>query len=695
MVKDSYSARKKTMPHWKSNLLIEIYFIFQISIFMFLATSLFSYSRLDPSWTHTVHTDHIENWSGRVGAWTADIVLMLFGFSAYWLIIPLCRLIVVNYNHIASYQFIQGGYKKSKNQKQIDWLSEWLPFVLILLASDGIESMRMWSLKADLPLAPGGIVGNVIARSILHTFGFSSGTIVLLIALLIGLSLYFRFSWLCIADYTGGAILFTINFIKQYIKAKYADFLYKDSSLHCTGNIKEECNVQTDDRNQVEIIEQINDPVKSNYDEKERSVPILTHLPKYSSLFPAISLLDPAPEQQESISISTLEFTSRLIEKKLNDFGVNVRVVAVYPGPVITRFEIDPATGIKGSQITGLAKDLARSLSRASIRVVETIPGKNHMALELPNQSRQPVRLSEIISSDVYQNSSSSLTLTLGKDISGYPVVTDLAKAPHILVAGTTGSGKSVGINAMILSLLYKASPEQIRLILIDPKMLELSVYEGIPHLLTPVVTDMKLAANTLNWCIEEIERRYKLMSAVGVRNITSFNEKIHDAEVTGKKISYPFSLIPETVESLPTQPFIVVIIDELADLIMVVGRKIEDKITRIAQKARAAGIHLIIATQRPSVDVITGLIKANIPTRIAFQVSSKIDSRTILDQIGAECLLGMGDMLFLPPGTGYPQRLHGAFVGDEEVHRVVDKLKKNSEPKYIEELIECSTQKL
>ncbi|OOA79498.1 cell division protein FtsK, partial [Burkholderia cenocepacia] len=416
-----------------------------------------------------------------------------------------------------------------------------------------------------------------------------------------------------------------------------------------------------------------------------------TDLPGDSTL-PPVSLLDPAPKTQEAISADTLEFTSRLIEKKLKDFGVEASVVAAYPGPVVTRYEIEPATGVKGSQIVNLAKDLARSLSLVSIRVVETIPGKNYMALELPNQRRQTVHLSEIIGSEVYAAASSALTLSLGKDIGGKPVCADLAKMPHLLVAGTTGSGKSVGINAMILSLLYKATAEQVRLILIDPKMLEMSVYEGIPHLLCPVVTDMRQAGHALNWTVAEMERRYKLMSKLGVRNLAGYNNKIDDAAKREEKIPNPFSLTPEDPEPLGRLPNIVVVIDELADLMMVVGKKVEELIARIAQKARAAGIHLILATQRPSVDVITGLIKANVPTRIAFQVSSKIDSRTILDQMGAESLLGMGDMLYLPPGTGLPVRVHGAFVADDEVHRVVEKLKEQGEPNYVEGLLEGGT---
>ncbi|MDS0796998.1 FtsK/SpoIIIE domain-containing protein, partial [Burkholderia pseudomultivorans] len=404
---------------------------------------------------------------------------------------------------------------------------------------------------------------------------------------------------------------------------------------------------------------------------------------------PTLDLLEPASDDIETISDEHLAQTGQVIEQRLQEFKVPVTVVGASAGPVITRFEIEPALGVRGSQIVGLMKDLSRGLGLTSIRVVETIPGKTCMGLELPNAKRQMIRLSEILESRQYQHSASQLTIAMGKDITGHPVVTDLAKAPHMLVAGTTGSGKSVAINAMILSLLYKATPDDVRLIMIDPKMLELSVYEGIPHLLAPVVTDMKLAANALNWCVGEMEKRYRLMSAVGVRNLAGFNQKIRDAEAKEKKIGNPFSLTPDDPEPLSTLPLIVVVIDELADLMMVAGKKIEELIARLAQKARAAGIHLILATQRPSVDVITGLIKANIPTRVAFQVSSKIDSRTILDQMGAESLLGQGDMLFLPPGTGYPQRVHGAFVADEEVHRIVEYLKQFGEPQYEEGILD------
>ena len=427
--------------------------------------------------------------------------------------------------------------------------------------------------------------------------------------------------------------------------------------------------------------------VKSERVEKEKQATLFDELP--DSALPPLALLDSPAKVQETVSIETLEFTSRLIEKKLSDFGVEVKVVAAYPGPVITRYEIEPATGVKGSQIVGLARDLARSLSITSIRVVETIPGKNYMGLELPNPKRQIVRLTEILSSQLYHDSTSALTIALGKDIAGYPVVADLAKMPHLLIAGTTGSGKSVGINATLLSLLYKSDPKLVRLILIDPKMLEMSVYEGIPHLLAPVVTDMRQAAHALNWAVNEMERRYRLMSKLGVRNLAGYNAKIDEATRQEKHVPNPFSLTPDSPEPLDKLPTIVIIIDELADLMMVVGKKVEELIARIAQKARAAGLHLILATQRPSVDVITGLIKANIPTRIAFQVSSKIDSRTILDQMGAEALLGMGDMLYMPSGSGFPVRVHGAFVSDEEVHRVVAYLKAQGEPDYIDGILE------
>ncbi|CAJ7778327.1 DNA translocase FtsK [Burkholderia pseudomallei] len=685
MAKAPYTAQAQALPHRMSRLLTEIRWILQVALLAFLLMALLSYSRRDPSWTHAAQVDHIANWAGRVGAWTADIMLLLFGLSAYWLIVLLGRRVAANYRRITRHDALPG-----EPEKPAGWLAEGFAFVLVLLASDGIEALRMWSLKVQLPRAPGGVVGETVARGVAHALGFTGGTLALLIALAIGLSLYFRFSWLSVAERVGDAIINAFTLAKLRREAERDRKLGEAAAVKREGKVEEE-RVRIEEHEPVTIVPPVVTPAKSERAEKERQQPLFTDLPGDSTL-PAIALLDPAPTSQETISADTLEFTSRLIEKKLKDFGVEVSVVAAYPGPVVTRYEIEPATGVKGSQIVNLSKDLARSLSLVSIRVVETIPGKNFMALELPNQRRQTVRLSEILGSEVYADAPSMLTLGLGKDIGGKPVCADLAKMPHLLVAGTTGSGKSVGINAMILSLLYKASAEQVRLILIDPKMLEMSVYEGIPHLLCPVVTDMRQAGHALNWTVAEMERRYKLMSKLGVRNLAGYNNKIEDAKKREEKIPNPFSLTPDDPEPLGLLPNIVVVIDELADLMMVVGKKVEELIARIAQKARAAGIHLILATQRPSVDVITGLIKANVPTRIAFQVSSKIDSRTILDQMGAESLLGQGDMLYLPPGSGLPVRVHGAFVSDDEVHRVVEKLKEHGEPNYIEGLLEGGT---
>ncbi|AHE26924.1 DNA translocase FtsK [Burkholderia pseudomallei] len=685
MAKAPYTAQAQALPHRMSRLLTEIRWILQVALLAFLLMALLSYSRRDPSWTHAAQVDHIANWAGRVGAWTADIMLLLFGLSAYWLIVLLGRRVAANYRRITRHDALPG-----EPEKPAGWLAEGFAFVLVLLASDGIEALRMWSLKVQLPRAPGGVVGETVARGVAHALGFTGGTLALLIALAIGLSLYFRFSWLSVAERVGDAIINAFTLAKLRREAERDRKLGEAAAVKREGKVEEE-RVRIEEHEPVTIVPPVVTPAKSERAEKERQQPLFTDLPG-DSMLPAIALLDPAPTSQETISADTLEFTSRLIEKKLKDFGVEVSVVAAYPGPVVTRYEIEPATGVKGSQIVNLSKDLARSLSLVSIRVVETIPGKNFMALELPNQRRQTVRLSEILGSEVYADAPSMLTLGLGKDIGGKPVCADLAKMPHLLVAGTTGSGKSVGINAMILSLLYKASAEQVRLILIDPKMLEMSVYEGIPHLLCPVVTDMRQAGHALNWTVAEMERRYKLMSKLGVRNLAGYNNKIEDAKKREEKIPNPFSLTPDDPEPLGRLPNIVVVIDELADLMMVVGKKVEELIARIAQKARAAGIHLILATQRPSVDVITGLIKANVPTRIAFQVSSKIDSRTILDQMGAESLLGQGDMLYLPPGSGLPVRVHGAFVSDDEVHRVVEKLKEHGEPNYIEGLLEGGT---
>ena len=567
----------------------------------------------------------------------------------------------------------------------------WVGLALLMSASCGLEWTRLYRLDGALPGGQaGGVLGAVVGGLSVKWLGFAGSGVLWIAAGLLGLSLALRFSWSRMADGLGRRIegLWHAQADAREVKKdlRIAEVLTRERE-----KVVEQERAEVEDHLPIVIEETMVEVPRSTRVAKERQKPLFTELA--DTRLPQVDLLDAAPAVRvDSVTPESLEMTSRMIEKKLRDFGVEVRVVAASPGPVITRYEIEPATGVKGSQVVGLAKDLARSLSLVSIRVVETIPARTTMALELPNAKRQMIRLAEILGSQVYHDASSQLTMGLGKDIVGAPMVADLAKMPHCLVAGTTGSGKSVGINAMILSLLYKAEARDLRLVLIDPKMLEMSVYEGIPHLLCPVVTDMKQAANALNWCVGEMERRYKLMSKMGVRNLAGYNKKLDDARARGELIPNPFSLTPDAPEPIDRLPFIVVVIDELADLMMVVGKKIEELIARLAQKARAAGIHLILATQRPSVDVITGLIKANIPTRLSFQVSSKIDSRTILDQMGAEALLGQGDMLYLTPGGGLPVRVHGAFVSDEEVHRVVDYLKSQGAPNYIEGILEGGT---
>jgi DNA segregation ATPase FtsK/SpoIIIE, S-DNA-T family len=642
-----------------------------------------TYSKADPGWSQSTTVPALHNMGGRIGAWLADLMLYIFGISAWWFCVLLLRSVWTGYRRL-SQKFIHQTEPEPEHRHEVPIRSA--GFAFLMIGSVALEYLRMYTLKAQLPRAPGGVLGELIGAAAQNLLGFTGATLFLLLLFGLGFSLFFHVSWLHVAERTGEAIEILIDGVRSL----YAARIDRKVGQIAAGK-REEAVVQERakvvEAPPIRIEPQVVAVPKSERVEKERQVALFTDLPDTN--LPPLSLLDEPPAQQETVSVETLEFTSRLIEKKLSDFGVEAKVVAAYPGPVITRYEIEPATGVKGSQIVNLARDLARSLSLTSIRVVETIPGKNYMGLELPNPKRQIVRLTEILGSKVYNDSHSHLTIALGKDIAGHPVVADLAKMPHLLVAGTTGSGKSVGINATILSLLYKSDPNQVRMILIDPKMLEMSVYEGIPHLLAPVVTDMRQAGHALNWAVNEMERRYKLMSKLGVRNLAGYNNKITEADKREEKIPNPFSLTPDAPEPLEKLPTIVVIIDELADLMMVVGKKVEELIARIAQKARAAGIHLILATQRPSVDVITGLIKANIPTRIAFQVSSKIDSRTILDQMGAETLLGMGDMLYMPPGTGLPVRVHGAFVSDEEVHRVVQHLKSQGEPNYIEGILE------
>ena len=886
-----------------------------LAIFLFLI--LLSYNPVDPGWSHAVTTRQVHNLGGRIGAWFADLILYLFGLSAYLFSFFLMLRVLASYRRLhqeaqlartlplADAKPVSRARTISQSANAPEALppsrfawERWIGFILLLVGCSALEGSRLYNLSANLPLAPGGLLGALVAGPVHVMLGAVGGTLALLLLIAIGFSLATGVSWMSIFERTGAVLEGSVDYIRQKLVARAdrqagaraarqrgnllgrapvdldgdesgaplirparltqggtasadepdEDDIYLDddplpaqgrragrssrdaggpdtvtgsmasasSSLDglVTGTAQGGHGVHAADPDDAEgapsshlagtadaddapargglfggllsrvagaakdavsggregvtdrhgavepTIAGFGEPVQDDSDmpvsrgatagtawqephpapsgrgsegaaqsvsaghaptanvshggashgnayvgqtvgvqrepvresttiSKPQPAPVYRHQGEDSPL-PDLSLLDAPPATVETMSPETLEYTSRLIEKKLSDFGISATVVHAYPGPVITRYEIEPATGVKGSQIVNLAKDLARSLSVISLRVVETIPGKNLMGLELPNPRRQGVRLSEIIGSRVYVDAKSPVTVSLGKDIAGNPVVADLAKMPHLLVAGTTGSGKSVGINAMLMSILYKADPSQVRMILIDPKMLEMSVYEGIPHLLAPVVTDMRQAGHALNWCVGEMERRYKLMSKLGVRNLAGYNAKIADAEKREEFIPNPFSLTPDAPEPLSKLPIIVVVIDELADLMMVVGKKIEELIARLAQKARAAGIHLVLATQRPSVDVITGLIKANIPSRIAFQVSSKIDSRTILDQMGAETLLGQGDMLYLPAGTNLPQRVHGAYVADDEVHKVVTSWREvGGEPDYIEGILE------
>jgi len=634
----------------------------------------------DTAFTTSGSGEALRNMVGVMGARVSDIALFLFGFSAWWLV-PVTLRAWLSSLAVT----LRGEAAEATGPHPPRWMF-WLGLALLMAASCALEWTRLYRWEALLPGHAGGVLGVTLGPLSMRWLGFA-GSGVLWIALgLAGMAMALRFSWLRLAEFIGERVD-TLRQSRAGRRELQEDLRLGEMAAREREETVEVQRQEVEEHVPLVIAPPVPEIPKSERVAKERQKPLFAEL--VDTKLPQVDLLDAAASRQEGVPQESLEMTSRLIEKKLKDFGVEVRVVAASPGPVITRYEIEPATGVKGAQIVGLARDLARSLSLISIRVVEVIPGKNYMALELPNARRQIIRLSEILGSEVYNASASMLTMGLGKDIIGNPIVADLARMPHCLVAGTTGSGKSVGINAMILSLLYKAEARDVRLILIDPKMLELSVYEGIPHLLAPVVTDMKQAANALNWCVGEMERRYKLLSKMGVRNLAGYNKKILEAAERGEKIGNPFSLTPEAPEPLERLPHIVVVIDELADLMMVVGKKIEELIARLAQKARASGIHLILATQRPSVDVITGLIKANIPTRLSFQVSSKIDSRTILDQMGAEALLGQGDMLYLTPGGGLPVRVHGAFVSDEEVHRVVEYLKSQGEPNYIEGILE------
>lgn len=744
-----------------------------LAIFLFLI--LLSYNPVDPGWSHAVNARQVHNLGGRVGAWLADLILYLFGLSAYLFSFFLILRVFSGYRRLhRENQPPPGALTGGKPGKQADeaeaqpparfaW-ERWVGFIMLLVGCSSIEGSRLYNLDADLPLMPGGLLGAVVAGPVHVALGAIGGTLALLLLIAIGFSLATGISWMAVFERTGAVLEAIVCWVRDRIvgrtgavrQAHADDARGRDegegervSAMAAAlrrgrpaALARQPVDLDIDDDEEggpliraprlpaaaagpdvermplavppaadtpkpapispffspMSAVDPVAEdepvpldsgPARQAMVTKRPPAPVFRDLGEGSPL-PDLALLDAPPDTVETMSPETLEYNSRLIERKLADFGINATVVHAYPGPVITRYEIEPATGVKGSQIVNLAKDLARALSVISLRVVETIPGKNLMGLELPNPRRQGVRLSEIIGSQVYVDARSPVTVALGKDIAGNPVVADLARMPHLLVAGTTGSGKSVGINAMLMSVLYKADPSQVRMILIDPKMLEMSVYEGIPHLLAPVVTDMRQAGNALNWCVGEMERRYRLMSKLGVRNLAGYNAKIVEAEKNEELIPNPFSLTPDAPEPLGKLPIIIVVIDELADLMMVVGKKIEELIARLAQKARAAGIHLILATQRPSVDVITGLIKANVPSRIAFQVSSKIDSRTILDQMGAETLLGQGDMLYLQAGTQLPQRVHGAFVDDHEVLKVVESWKDvGGEPDYIEGILE------
>jgi len=648
---------------------------------IYLAIALLSYHASDPGWSYSGHETTIANAGGRVGAWFASVSLLLFGYLAYS--VPF----IVGF---LTWYFYQEKRVKAVHSRA-HLILRGLGFALFLLSGTGLAALHFNTAPDALPASTGGVLGELVSQGLVAPFSFIGATLFLIALFLTGITLLTDFSWLWLMDYVGKQTLQFFDFLATQgseLRERMAAKRVQKRRLTMVKQVQEKKKAQPKPR-----IEPVVKPIEiGKRVDEERQITLF----KSSSdqPLPSLSLLDLPQDSPETVSPATLEAVSRQVELKLMDFGVEAQVVAVHPGPVITRFELQPAAGVKVSRITNLAKDLARALSAISVRIVEVIPGKSVIGLEIPNQTREIVRLREILQSKAYEDAARnhSLALSLGKDVAGHAMVVNLSRMPHLLIAGTTGSGKSVGVNAMILSLLYNLLPKDLRLIMIDPKMLELSIYEGIPHLLAPVVTDMKEAANALRWCVAEMERRYALMAALGVRNLANYNRKVSEAIAKGEPLRDPLRPAAEGEEpiTLDTLPFIVVVIDELADMMMIVGKKVEQLIARLAQKARASGIHLILATQRPSVDVITGLIKANIPTRIAFQVSSRIDSRTILDQMGAEQLLGHGDMLYLPPGTSVPTRIHGAFVDDNEVHRVVEFLRQNSgEPNYVEEILQ------
>ncbi len=646
-----------------------------LSVILLLA--LLSFSPADAAFSVAGSDEAVTNRMGPAGAWFADVALLLFGASAY--LFPILVL-------IAGVFLFRG--EELPERRPLIWRGT--GFLLAIATTSGLATLHFQS--PQLRETAGGILGRIVGHGLEYGLGLLGATVLLLVLWLAAVQLATGVSWIAIMDRTGRVVYRVMAALNVWVD---------DARIWWEGRRAKQqrdeivTKVRAKSKTTTPRIEPVIDKIEvspraTERLERERQVPMFE--PPLSNELPALSLLDNPPPKEGGYSAEALEAMSRLVELKLADFGVEAEVVAVHPGPVVTRFELKPAAGVKSSQINNLAKDLARSLATVSVRVVEIIPGKPYVGLEIPNEVREIVALGEIVKSQVYDEVKSPLALALGKDIGGAPMVADLARMPHLLIAGTTGSGKSVALNAMVLSLLYKATPEQVRLIMIDPKMLELSVYEGIPHLLAPVVTDMKQAANALRWCVAEMERRYALMAGLGVRHLSSYNKKVSDAIESGKPLTDPTfvpDLMNETAPELENLPFIVVIIDELADMMMMVGKKVEELIARLAQKARASGIHIVVATQRPSVDVITGLIKANIPCRIAFQVSAKVDSRTILDQSGAEALLGHGDMLYLPSGTSMPVRVHGAFGSDNEVHAVVRALRANGKPNYIENVLD------
>lgn len=687
----STKASKPKQP-WLMNLINDIFWLLALMVTIFVMLSLASFNMADPAWSRgIVQLDKIHNLAGLTGAWLADIGYYIFGFSVWWCIIAAL---------IALYQSFRPLNARSLNTSDNSKpYSSWLAItglIILLIFSPTLENLVLANLLEEaLPIGAGGLIGQILSHLLQQFFGLTGGLVISIFMMLIGLSLLIQVSWLTVIEKIGAQFEWIWckllrrpqRLITEFPNNKTVQRMVKQAKTITAKNIDTPV-VASSNRKNVVVRSEAPAAQELTIPEPADTSPASSKKTQGLIQLPEINLLTKPTIQPTAINNEELQQTAAHIESKLKEFGVEVDVTSATTGPVITRYEIEPAQGVKGSQIVNLNKDLARSLSVQSVRVVETIAGKTTMGIELPNEQRQNVLLAEILGARIFHDASDKLTMAMGKDIAGAPVIASLAKMPHLLVAGTTGSGKSVGVNCMILSILYKAQPDEVRFIMVDPKMLELSVYDGIPHLLAPVVTDMKEAAQALNWCVTEMEKRYRLLAHVGVRNISGFNDKVAVAKTSCTPLVNPFSTNPDEPEPLNKLPYIVVVIDELADLMMVEGKKVEQQIARLAQKARAAGIHLILATQRPSVDVITGLIKANIPTRLSFQVSSKIDSRTILDQMGAENLLGKGDMLFLPPGQAEPTRLHGAFVSDEEVHAVVNFIKQQAPTQYVEGIL-------